>query len=88
MASAAPLVGRQVTCSFCGIDFSEDPAQPTCRSCPFRAGSGCGAARCTRCGYENPVTPPWLDRVFMRVHEAASTWKSGRPSEGVPGGDG
>jgi hypothetical protein len=50
-----------IRCSFCDERFEEDRAQPTCRGCPLS--NRCGLARCPRCGYENPVVPPWLNRL-------------------------
>jgi hypothetical protein len=50
-----------ITCGYCGRNFAEDQGQPTCASCPLRG--GCRFLRCPHCGYENPATPPWLDRL-------------------------
>jgi hypothetical protein len=49
------------TCGFCGRDFMEDEAQPTCAGCPLRG--GCQLVRCPHCGYENPVAPRWLTKL-------------------------
>lgn len=48
-------------CGFCGRAFAEDQGQPTCGACPLRG--GCSLVRCPHCGYENPLTPPWLAKV-------------------------
>jgi hypothetical protein len=48
-------------CGYCRRTFAPDEGQPTCVSCPVRG--GCQFVRCPHCGYENPVTPPWLAKV-------------------------
>lgn len=53
--------GAVHTCGFCGVDFREDRGQPACRRCPLAR--ACRFVRCPECGYENPVTPDWLDRL-------------------------
>lgn len=55
-------------CDFCGNSFTEDRAQPACRSCPL--GAGCGKVRCPRCGWENVLTPPWVERLrrWLETH--------------------
>jgi hypothetical protein len=50
------------TCGFCARTFAPDEGQPACTSCPLRGG-GCQLVRCPNCGYENPVTPPWLTQL-------------------------
>jgi hypothetical protein len=47
-----------ITCGLCGRPFAEDRGQAACGACPLHA--GCRFVRCPRCGYENPVEPPWL----------------------------
>jgi rubredoxin len=59
------MTGSQPTavhsCGFCGAEFEEDRGQPTCEACPLS--KACGFVRCPECGYENPRSPGWLDRV-------------------------
>lgn len=64
---AAPLQpaapgGPLLACGLCGARFAEDRGQPACLACPLLAGR-CRYVRCPRCGYENPLRPPWLARV-------------------------
>ncbi len=65
-----------ITCGFCGRDFEEDRAQPTCQACPLAR--GCRAIRCPHCGYENPAVPAapaWVARLrrFTRSHARKGT---------------
>lgn len=60
-AEATAPTGRVVTCGMCARDFVEDPGQATCQACPLSR--ACGLLRCPHCGYENPRTPAWIDRV-------------------------
>lgn len=57
-------------CGFCGQSFQPDEGQPTCRSCPLKG--GCQMVRCPHCGYENPLTPPWVTRVRAWFSTAAA----------------
>lgn len=50
-----------VTCGFCAQEFEVDRAQPTCQACPV--GSGCRLVRCPHCGFDNPETPRWIERL-------------------------
>jgi hypothetical protein len=50
-----------VTCGFCREHFKEDYGQRTCGSCPMKG--GCSFVRCPHCGFENPMTPPWMLRL-------------------------
>lgn len=52
---------RSLVCGFCGREFEEDRAQPACGACPLAR--GCRWVRCPYCGYENPETPRWLERL-------------------------
>lgn len=51
---------RRVECGLCGRTFREDRGQPACEACPLAR--ACRYVRCPHCGFENPVTPAWLDR--------------------------
>lgn len=56
--------GRLIACGFCGVEFEEDRGQPACQSCPLAAVTGgCRSIRCPHCGYENPSTPDWVERL-------------------------
>lgn len=57
------------TCGFCRRPFMPDEAQPTCAACPLRG--SCLLVRCPHCGYENPVSPPWLARLQGWFHRSA-----------------
>lgn len=63
-AAAGPEAGRERVCGFCGEVFEEDRGQPACLGCPLA--EGCRYVRCPACGYENPVTPAWLERLRAR----------------------
>lgn len=54
--------GRRMECGRCGTRFGEDRGQPACRSCPLA--DGCRYVRCPACGYENPVTPGWVEALL------------------------
>lgn len=61
-AAGPPVTeGRAIHCGLCGREFVEDPSQATCQACPLS--KACGLVRCPHCGYENPRTPAWIDRV-------------------------
>jgi hypothetical protein len=72
------------TCGFCGQTFAQDEGQPTCQSCPLRG--GCQMVRCPHCGYENPVTPPWVARVRAWFGTAAAR-RAGYDADGVHVGE-
>lgn len=57
MATAA----RTVVCGFCARAFAEDRGQSACGVCPLTG--GCRWIRCPYCGFENPETPRWIDRL-------------------------
>ena len=57
-------MARALTCGLCGRRFVEDRGQRACRACPLSA--GCRFVRCPACGYENPVEPEWLARLWRR----------------------
>jgi hypothetical protein len=54
-----------IHCGYCGQDFEEDRGQPACQSCPLSG--GCRAVRCPDCGYENPLTPGWVEALRRLV---------------------
>jgi len=54
-----------LVCGFCAAEFRQDWGQPVCRACPL-AGM-CHMVRCPQCGYENPVPPAWLSRLFPKA---------------------
>lgn len=63
-AGAQERTERVITCGFCGVVFQEDRGQAACRSCPLAAATGgCHSIRCPQCGYENPATPDWMERL-------------------------
>jgi hypothetical protein len=56
---------RAIPCGFCGEEFLEDRSQPACRACPLTG--LCRTVRCPHCGYENPLTPGWIERLGRLV---------------------
>jgi len=52
---------RTVVCGFCAREFAEDRGQSACGVCPLTG--GCRWIRCPYCGFENPETPRWVDRL-------------------------
>jgi hypothetical protein len=72
------------TCGFCGQTFAQDEGQPTCRSCPLKG--ACQMVRCPHCGYENPVTPPWVARVRAWFGSAAAR-RAGYDADGACTGE-
>jgi predicted Zn-ribbon and HTH transcriptional regulator len=61
-----------VTCGYCGLDFTQDSAQPACVSCPMAKASGCGRVRCPRCGWEELEEPKFIQkfREWRRARHA------------------
>jgi hypothetical protein len=59
--AGGPAASRTIRCGFCGGDFAEDRGQPACAACPLA--TACRSIRCPLCGYENPVTPGWIQRL-------------------------
>lgn len=51
--------GAELACGMCGTRFREDRGQPACAACPLAR--ACRYVRCPRCGFENPVTPGWME---------------------------
>lgn len=51
--------GAELECGLCGLSFHEDRGQPACAACPLAR--ACRYVRCPRCGFENPVTPGWME---------------------------
>lgn len=48
-------------CPFCGREFDETRAAPSCASCP--SGGSCGNIRCPYCGHESPREPRLIARL-------------------------
>lgn len=59
-AASSGRAARELECGLCGRRFREDRGQPACAGCPLAR--ACRYVRCPHCGYENPVTPAWMDR--------------------------
>jgi DNA-directed RNA polymerase subunit RPC12/RpoP len=49
-------------CSFCGFEFDEKDSVNACKSCMMS--KGCNLIRCPNCGYEEPKTPKWIEKLF------------------------
>jgi hypothetical protein len=60
---------RIVVCSFCTREFEEDRGQAVCGSCLLNG--GCRWMRCPHCGYENPESPQWVERLAAWVTDRA-----------------
>lgn len=75
VARSGTGASRERVCGFCGDAFTEDRGQPACLGCPLAA--GCRYVRCPSCGYENPVTPGWLERLM-------AFWPHAEGGEGAP----
>ena len=58
MTTATATATATVTCGMCRLTFREDRGQEACRGCPLH--TACRFVHCPRCGFENPVEPPWL----------------------------
>lgn len=51
-------------CDFCGNKFSKEQADWSCRGCLLA--KGCKLVKCPKCGYETPVEPKWLKKIFRK----------------------
>lgn len=49
-------------CSFCGYDFQESESEQACKACIMS--KNCNLVRCPKCGFELPVEPKWLKKLF------------------------
>jgi len=67
-----------MTCGYCGRSFPEDQGQPTCAECPLKG--ACRFVRCPYCGYENPTTPAWVERLRSWL---GAEGRSGRADERI-----
>jgi hypothetical protein len=51
-------------CSLCGFEFEQKEARTACAGCLLS--KTCELARCPNCGFEMPLEPGWIKRLFKR----------------------